>query len=304
MRFLNRQPAERRGFTVIELLVVIAIIGILVALAASAIMPLIGKGPVVQNVNDIRQLAVALETFKSEFKTYPPSHIFLSNDPSVYTSSGAPPLLQESYSYLTHIWPNLYRPHVDPATGTTTVTPVDWGNAQGLLQGDQCLVFFLGGLQTASGPVGFSTNSYNPMLPPAMTGETRKGPYFNFDSTRLFVPSDRKPPFNSTAFVYLDVYLTKPYAFFSSPKGANRYNAAPLGTGLPAGDCPSLGVSPFVKNATVPLLFYNPDTFQIVSAGADKTFGPGGVVPPGSAVQGVGADDYSNITGAQHGAGF
>jgi prepilin-type N-terminal cleavage/methylation domain-containing protein len=299
MRVTSTRLTERRGFSLIELLVVIAIIGILVSLTASAIMPMIRKGPEMQTINDIRQLNASLDTFKNEYKTYPPSRIFLSNNPGDYSSAPPASIQAESLSYLQHIWPKIF--DKDPRTGLPV--PVDWKGAQGLLQGDQCLVFFLGGIQTADGPIGFSTNPRDPTALPTMPGETRKGPFFNFDSTRLTAPSTRKPPFNSTALVYLDVYGT-PYAFFSSPKGANRYNALPLPTAAIGGDCPSLNVSPYAKNTGPLFQFYNPDTVQIISAGKDMQFGPGGTVPPGTPVQGVGADDFSNLTSGRHGAGM
>jgi general secretion pathway protein G len=299
----NPKNLKRSGFTLIELLVVIAIIGVLVGLTASAVMPLFGKGAEVTVTTELRQLGTAMETFKSKYGVYPPSRILLA--PNLAAYAGPPgSIQQESLGFLLHIWPRL-----DLKTG------VNWGTAQGLLQGDQCLVFFLGGLQTGAGQpgcLGFSTDPKNPMRAPG--GELRAGPYFTFDNSRLIAPSARKAPYNSTAYVYLDPWGTMPYAYFSSLKKANGYNFTPLLTGSPTiGDCPDLMVSPYAKSKTAAgaVDFYNPDTFQIISAGKDHIFGLGMIRPPGAPVVNnttptidQGADDWSNFAGGKLGAGL
>lgn len=300
MQLISTGVRERRGFTLVELLVVIGIIGVLVALTAAAVIPLAGKGPAMQNINDIRQLESALHTFNADFKTYPPSRIFLSNNFSEY---GTNPLGPESLSYLQRIWPR-----IDWSKG------VDWGNVLNpgkvsvILEGDQCLVFFLGGMQLNGGCWGFSTDPYNPTaLPkPIQPPEVRKGPYFTFDNNRLKGPVGPRPaPFSQNAYVYMDVYGAMPYAYFSTPKGPNRYNLDVLVQTVPVpGDCPSLVVSPYMKNPNPPIQYYNPNTFQIISAGKDMVFGAMTIVAPGNPAQGPGADDFSNFASGALGTGL
>jgi len=308
MRLVTTQQPGRKGFTLIELLVVIAIIGILVSLTAAAVMKLTSEGPKLQNVQTIQQLSVALETFKQKFGTYPPSRIYLANSLNAYTSAPAGSIQQESYAYLTQIFPRI------------NLNQVSWQGvgAQGVvLEGDQCLVFFLGGVIQNGGCVGFSTNPARPDLLPQATGELRLGPYFTFNTTQLILPSTRMAPFTPLYPVYLDPYLAKPYAYFSSLKRSNGYNTLSLPQltapppGAIGGDCPDLAVQPYWKNNAAPIQFYNPDSFQIISAGQDTVFGLGGFHPPGGPVANgpnaavdQGADDFSNFAGGQLGAGL
>src|SRR5207248_1531508 len=99
-----------------------------------------------------------------------------------------------------------------------------------VLEGEECLVFFLGGIQTTNPPncVGFSTDPFNPAsLPVPGSGETRKGPYFNFKANRLVLGPSGK------FLMYNDPYGT-PYAYYSSYKLKNGYSR--YGTN----DCPTL----------------------------------------------------------------
>jgi hypothetical protein len=90
---------------------------------------------------------------------------------------------------------------------------------------------------------------------------------------------------------YQDYYRLNYYAFFSSYKVQNGYN--PYSTG----DCATLGVSPYQSQTNV---YYKPNGIQIICAGADGTFGAGGLwiasnapayYPAGSA----GFDDLANF---------
>ncbi|HJT75960.1 MAG TPA: hypothetical protein VJ739_02065, partial [Gemmataceae bacterium] len=194
----------------------------------------------------------------------------------------------DSFNFLHAMWPRL-----------TIGSAVDWNgdgspNGPWILEGQECLVFFTGGIPSSGSPattLGFSPNPANPAA--AVTGGTRKGPYYPYDSSRLLRNA-------STNFLsYADPLSGKPYAYFSSfsywskaPLAAggvlvpvpNRYGptgATPVGnTGV--SDCNSLGVSPYADVATNPTVanppiphYLNADTFQIISAGADGVFGQG-----------------------------
>jgi hypothetical protein len=167
------------------------------------------------------------------------------------------------------------------------------------LEGEQCLVFFLGGLQTNTNPpgcLGFSSDPNNPMSAP-FGGETRKGPYFNFKNNRLGLGP------NNGFLMYNDPFGT-PYAFYSSYRVKNGYSK--YGTN----DCPlaaSLGLNqgPYVSStaAATGTQYYNPDTFQIISAGQNKLFGPGGLWTAQNPTNKAGQDDFSNFNGLRLGAG-
>jgi prepilin-type N-terminal cleavage/methylation domain-containing protein len=269
---------ERLAFTLIELLVVIAIIAILVGLTAAAVMGFLKKGPELDNMNSIRQLQMACETFKQKYNIYPPSKIYLANNRVLYSQTN--PLHVQSLSYLQQIWPRLN--WNDPKS------PIKWEGANGsklpvTLEGEQCLVFFLGGIQDGTGCRGFSTNPTNPTELPTVNPK-RLGPYFEqFNGTRLKIPTTGQNRFYS----YLDTYLKQPYAYFSSGKSANGYVDT---------DCASLNVTPYKDANGPPPSYYNPNTIQIISAGANGKFGPGGLLAHGGVVGGDGGDDMTNFS--------
>jgi general secretion pathway protein G len=179
------------------------------------------------------------------------------------------------------------------------------------LEGEQCLVFFLGGIPQVNPdgsftPTGFSTNPSNP----AQAGGDRIPPFFGgFKSNRLVQWPGTAPGFPS----YIDGYGKTPYAYFSSYKTANGYNRyvyipnpyLPLVQGNPVtSDCqalpsvdqfnnPTNGVFPYIQAGLLPYppypapppgatppgannpVYMNSQTFQLISAGKNYTFGPG-----------------------------
>jgi hypothetical protein len=223
---------------------------------------------------------------------------------------------------------------------------VDWnGNgvfqtpAQGgdyILEGDQCLVFFLGGIPGNSVPLqcrGFSTNPTDPSYSPLPgSPDDRIGPFLDFASNRLVLlsPPQGNPLGRSPGhFSYLDTYgisdgkgkvlSGQPFAFFSSNNRTNGYNRY-YNPASPSSDCPMLGVWPYVEISTLgsPTKYWKSNSFQIVAAGGDGAFGGGGVPlggglwttwTPATAgsiyVQGTpgGYDDQSNFTGSLLGVG-
>jgi hypothetical protein len=145
------------------------------------------------------------------------------------------------------------------------------------LEGHQVLVWALGGLQQGNACVGFSSQPSNPLAPP-FPGEIRKGPFFQFNPTRLTGAAG--------SLSYLDAYYQQPFAYFSSNGKSNGYSA----------DCPSLGgVIPYALPSGE---YLKPDSFQIISAGPNGIFGTSGVWNPPWQPNNPGFDDIANFAQA------
>jgi general secretion pathway protein G len=304
----------RAGFTLVELLVVVAIIAVLVGLTAAAVMKLTGLGPQVATRTEIGQLETAIADFNREFKisgAYFPSRLKLCEKYGYYDLTKQ--LDQDSVAFLTQMFPAILRPDLgnpDPNLKGKVIwveVGIDWnGNGvrgdppnQGgtvILEGDQCLVFFLGGIpvpKSAGGPgvLGFNSNQHDP----AQTTGSRKGPFFEFNTGRLTNltlprPNDPFPAAGKWFYSYGDGYkfsLTLPdgskafvpYAYFSSYKSRNGYNPYYNNPNVPnyektISDCSRLGVWPYAESLN-PTRYLKPNSFQIICAGADGTFGPG-----------------------------
>jgi prepilin-type N-terminal cleavage/methylation domain-containing protein len=209
----RRLPARsevRGGFTLIELLMVLVIIGILLALLLPAINGAMKTARNTAVSSEIGLLAQALASFKSTYGDYPPSRVYLSENglfPVGDTTSlgtgditkGA--LAQRSLIALRKFFPRVvFSTSVIPSQITATFFYDFNGNGTNdgdyILQGDQCLVFFLGGvpsLDTASqtyAMTGFAKNPVNPFANPA-AASSRQQPIFEFNPGRLFAdPTD------------------------------------------------------------------------------------------------------------------
>jgi prepilin-type N-terminal cleavage/methylation domain-containing protein len=274
MRIGHARRSGGRGFTLVELLIVIAIIGLLVSLISAAVWKATATANRVRNQTEISQLATAVESFKQKFGIYPPSKILLGERITDYFKDGnaktqpISPFHLDSYATLTTIFPRL---------DFSKAFFIDWDGNRALsppviLEGDQCLVFFLGGIPQVDGNgrpfcSGFSTNPADPTYHVQKNGDTIP-PFFEFDSTRLMVlPNQFRPA--SGYLSYRDTYGRVPYAYFSSYKTRNGYNRY----GTASSDCDTLGVWPYAESISAAGVnawrYLNPNTFQIISAGAN-----------------------------------
>jgi prepilin-type N-terminal cleavage/methylation domain-containing protein len=287
---MRRSPAKqtaRAGFTLVELLVVIAIIAVLVSLFAGAVVVVMRKVDEVKAHSDIDQMQSACNTFKQQLKVpYIPSRIRLYEDGGYNPNDQ---LDADSLAYLKRMFPKLQFPvdwNGDGVVAYPNGQPQRWE-----LEGDQCLVFFLGGLQVQSpnACVGFSTNPANPMQPGG--DRINGGPFFQFPGTRLFSRGIASPSGlpSGSFFSFQDPFLKNYYAFFSSYKAANGYNryfdyyyavTAGNNNNNPYGvsDCRSLGVWPYASTLGSLPRYQNPETFQIICAGPNGRFGTGTVI--------------------------
>jgi general secretion pathway protein G len=348
MKLKHSRRTGRRGFTLVEMLVVMLIIGVLVSLIAAVAWQALASAKRARNVNEIQQLATALEQFKQKFGRYPPSRLRLAEKYGYYSSTN--PLDLDSIEFLTAMFPR-----IDIALWTST--GMDWngngtidppvaaaGGASGyvLLEGDQVLVFCLGGIpgpstattglsNTVPSVRGFATNPKMPAPLPAADTADRLGPFYEFDSGRLVMyhPAVNPQHFNvqrhlpTLYYSYLDTYgrsdglgqnlAGAPYAYFSSYKTPNGYNRY-FHPQTAFSDCSGLGVWPYAESASK---YLKPNSFQIIAPGADGQFGPGTdltqapnlltwtpATAPNVNPQGTpGYDDQSNFTGSILGVG-
>jgi type II secretory pathway pseudopilin PulG len=287
------RSARRGAFTTIELLVVIAIIAVLVALTTAGVQRVRIAAQRAKAVSEIAQLSTAIQVFQRDKKVdYIPSRITLRERMN-YDSAN--PVDVESANYLKRVWPQI-PVSLSPGGATSPFGAglgLDWNGNLALdvnpvtLEGDQCLVFFLGGIPRPQGNGTFGAGGFsnNPANPADLT--SLKSPAFEFQATRL-------KDFRGTGFPsYVDAFGAQPYAYFSSygtktlSQTYNRFGGT---------DCPTAGLSPYIQTAT-PLGFWQPTGHQIVSAGVDKLFGVGG---PTSNLS-TGAPDGDNITNFSNG---
>ncbi len=259
---------KRTGMTLIEILVVIAIIGVLASLLLGGVMMVRARIPEATTRNDILQLGTGLTKFYGHkgHNFYPPSRLRLCSNRSTY---GTSTLDKQSISAITKMFPNINWTNI-PWDGSTTTLDFT-------LEGDQCLVFFLGGIPNGAGkpPLGFSTNATNPA---ASGGDRIK--FFDFEAGRIVIRSGSFPS-------YQDGYRKLPYVYFSSMSEAFRENGYDT-AGIPMG----LGVSPYIQQVGPPAKYWKSTEYQIISAGNDGVFGPGGAWPNTSAGT---RDDMSNF---------
>jgi prepilin-type N-terminal cleavage/methylation domain-containing protein len=283
----NPKSPHRRGYTLIELLVVIAIIAVLVGLLGAGAQAIRQRMREVSVRHDMTQLQTSIQKWKGTYEMpYMPSFIVLRED-GLYGTHPTPAVAameNQSIAVLKRIFPRLDTPQLAAARGN--VPPFlghDWNqdgvitsgnNGVFILEGDQCLVFFLGGAQINGTCMGFSTNKAYPM---AMTGN-RQSPIFEFPTPRLQLvahPASTALSGTISPFLsFMDNGRDRPYLYFASRNG-NDYTS----------DCPSSGqtdpVGPWTAtgNPVVPYReaavakFYNRDGFQIICAGSDKQFG-------------------------------
>jgi prepilin-type N-terminal cleavage/methylation domain-containing protein len=273
---------RRRGFTLIEILVVIAIIAILAGLLLGGVMAFMSKGPEAKNRNDILQIQQGLNNFYAAYHFYPPDEIRLCSDHSKY---GASALDQQSLKCLNAMFPNL----INNWTNIRWAGPGTSPTLDVTLEGDQALVFFLlgppNGASTPQLMGGFSTNPTDPI--DVGGGAPNRKRFMEYDLSRLKLVPRTGNTAGSMFPSYMDAYNKQPLVYFSSNSRQNGY------TGI----ANSLGVSAYLQQTT-PVNYYNSTTFQIISAGPDGVFGPGGTTLPAT---GAGSDDMSNFSGKKLG---
>ena len=301
---------RRGGFTLIELMMVIVIIALLIGLLLPAITGAVTRAREGQVTAEMQGLQAAIADFKAQFGFEPPSALVLHESASGWGTNDA--ITRESRSVLRKMFPQIDFNDLDGSPTTTTGSDVDGpGNVRTgadingdgtvsnqpiVLNGAECLVFFLGGVQEArqSGSttpptmLGFSKN---PRAPFSRTGN-RLGPFFSsFNTGRL---GDN----NGNGMAELRDPLPSqqnPYWYISSDDGRGYSTPSTNlnGSGQPqptqdlAGsgmtDCYRQSPPDTTSNPPKPGTAHNPKSYQIISPGYDGLYGTGGFFDPQSA---------------------
>ncbi len=277
--------ATRTGFTLVEILMVIAIIAILAALLITAVGRVRGTAKKVQAANDITQLDTVLATFKKDFGFYPPSHVGTAAGVArfVVPTHGIPNSLtgtaaeqnNRSFEILQRMFPR-WQPSMDANGaiidgGTTATYAALTGSLAGKpLDPNQCMVYFLGG-PTLGG--------FEPARPYVPTGTSKKGPYFDFPTSRLqeIRATDPAPLNGYVSGNNLPNFVDPwgaPYAYFAA--SGDTYDARTIFP-LPltaTNDYTTVG-SGSTRPVRMGGKWMNPGRCQIMSAGPNRFFGPG-----------------------------
>jgi len=257
----------RPAFTLIELLMVVSIISLLIALLLPAVNSVVHSAKVAKVVSDIQGLSNAADSFKGQYHVYPPSRITLYERAADWDPATNPAAAPHR-AMIRRIFGTEFDFGIDRDINGNG-TPGEAGPIT--LNGQQCLVFFLGGMpvKDANGKftlIGFSSNRRDPFDRMA-TSRTKF--FTSFDATRLSDGGNGMP-------VYHDIFNvpgTGPaYGYISTTNASNQYMAETFKNA--AGNDIVPAFTPYNQgSANSP---WKPDGFQIISAGPDNEFGTGG----------------------------
>jgi len=312
----SRRPSNRPGFTLVEVLIVIAIIAILMTILVPVLGAIMRKAKEAAVRTEITSLENAIADFKATYGANPPGHIHL------YEAGGGWPTNtadgREARGIMRRLWPR-FNFSIDRdfnGNGSIDDDP-DGDNVDGVhLSGAECLVLFLGGTirRDANGRpflVGFSKNPANPFAPPSSPNESRVGPFYEFDASRL-IDIDNYPSHdtNNDGVHYSDGF---PEYSDNLPNQVAPYlyiNSATSGSGFDVDSWVVYSTPAFnlavgaYRQGSLTGPFFKARSFQIISpgygphennAGIFRPYGTGGVYDSDN-TSALSAQDGDNIT--------
>lgn len=280
VKLVSARPAASPGYTLVEILVVVAIVGVIVAALMPALAGARRAAYRAAQQSEFEVMAQALAAFRAERGDHPPSAVILDErgDYSPAHLSVLTPveraLAQRSLAALGRLYPRVRLSTAGPVPAMAIPGGFyDFnGNGQAdaapvVLTGDECLVFFL------SGDGRLPTNPWRP-------GEDRTRRYA-FRPGSLVDPDD--DGFPSCA----DQLTGRVIAYFAAvapgqydPRDMDDTGEPGAAFTLPSGDLTSYGPNPYSdgppKRQDRPARWHRAESFQLISAGHDGRFGPGG----------------------------
>ena len=278
-----------RGFTLVELLVVIAIIGMITALAVPTIFNSIASARNAKTKAELDLLHMALMNYKNEYGSFPPAYFgpIPNTNPAVALNNASTYTRHPVYRHLTRIFPRIAE---SPATFAVLadISPA------------QAIVFWLQGFyQNPTNPITNGNPNWPGAGPAASAGNRLK--LFDFDESRLYAATAYIPgtpqsfaPRGTAAAAGMSafpVFFTGhpncglPYVYFDSRCYDNPPPATDVTYMAQSTQGSASVASPYINsnppaNPTTAQQHMCSDTFQLIAAGRDDSYGTGQVAFP------------------------
>ena len=267
---VSRQRHPHRGFTLVELLVVIVIIGMLAAIVTPAIMIAMSRAKVARIKAEIDMLHSAIMNYKNEYGSFPPSYSYLDPAPPPSSLTFQPP-----YKHLARLFPrckvlNEFTEDTNlNGMLDTQVSPSEDANGNNILDSAvpitpaNAIVSWLGGYTS------------DPTKPLTGTGARKK--LYDFDQSRVVETVSGSsglsyfPP-NAEGMPYLYIDAAN-YNFVDfATNGGNSVSGIKYFVWRQDKFFDPNTLSPMSLTAASSPKPFNPDSFQIISAGRDGEF--------------------------------
>jgi len=308
----RRQSPARGGFSLIELMVVVVIIAILAALLFPAIRGAVQTAREATVVVEISTFDKAMVDFKNRYGVEVPSFIVLCERGSDWDTDwdATPPVpgitnihRRTSRAFIRQAWPDF------DFSANHNINNNGIADEVVVLDGSECLVFFLGGVMTRGAlpglvddtPIGFAANGQNPF--DNASTNNRVGPFAdNFLGDRFTdIDNDGMPEYKDglsgqqRPYIYLSSYGGSGYKPYGLDGDMNTLEDNEIPTDR-SGTPERLIEDAYYKSAGPPKTYFNPQTFQLISPGGDFDFGAGGLYDGNKVTGPTAAEQRDNIT--------